>query len=323
MGKRELPDDLAIVAVEAIDPCPIQPRVNVSVDLVNRLAASMKAGRHEPVIEVEPEVGQADRYQILCGEQRWRAAAAAGIDRVLVRIHPRLRYLERLEKQYEENHLRADLDPVEEAHCILLDKTIRDISVAERRLRDGLVPFQPLDDKQIASRSEFGDHLDALRRLLAKHKVDSAVLSPWAETEKALAISESQRKAKVGILRLPEEAQEAVRTLPAEHAIQLSRLVDDERQAELVQLAPELTHREVRDAVERLRADRDLAVSDALTPTRARKADADDELEVLADLCRQLLRLLDGLRTQPDAHAPAIAALRDLRGAIDEFEEAA
>ena len=323
MGNRELPDELAIVAVDAIDPCPIQPRVNVSVDLVNRLAASMKAGRHEPVIEVEPEVGQADRYQILCGEQRWRAAAAAGIDRVLVRIHPRLRYLERLEKQYEENRLRADLDPVEEAHCILLDKTIRDISVAEQRLRDGLVPFQPLDDKQIASRSEFGDHLGALRRLLAKHKVDSAVLSPWAETEKALAISESQRKAKVGILRLPEEAQEAVRSLPAEHAIQLSRLVDDERQAELVELAPELTHREVKDAVERLRADRDLAVSDALTPTRARKADVDDELAVLADLCRQLLRLLDGLRIHPDVHAAAVAALRDLRGAIDEFEEAA
>src|SRR5205807_2538536 len=54
----------------------------------------------------------------VCGEQRWRAARAAGMAEVLVRVHPPLRYLERLEKQREENRLRSDLDPVEEAHCI-------------------------------------------------------------------------------------------------------------------------------------------------------------------------------------------------------------
>ena len=62
--------------------------------------------------------GQRGRYQIICGEQRWRAAKAAGLLEILVSIHPHLGYLERLEKQYEENRLRADLDVVEEAHCI-------------------------------------------------------------------------------------------------------------------------------------------------------------------------------------------------------------
>ena len=85
---------------------------------VDKLSTSIKAGRHQPLLEVEPAPGHRGKYQIVFGEQRWRAAKAAGLLEILVRINPHLGYLERLEKQYEENRLRADLDLVEEAHCI-------------------------------------------------------------------------------------------------------------------------------------------------------------------------------------------------------------
>src|SRR5690348_12369563 len=216
--QQRLPEGLAVVPVDLIQPCPIQPRVNVSLDLVGKLSGSMKAGRHQPLLEVEPAPGIPSRYQIIFGEQRWRAAKAAGLLEILVRIHPHLGYLERLEKQYEENRLRADLDLVEEAHCILLDKTIRDIAVAEQLLRDSLVPFQPLDERRILHRQEFTEHLDGLRKLLVKHKTHTVKsadgqpiagpLAHWRQTEQALGISESQRKAKVGVLRLaPEELE--------------------------------------------------------------------------------------------------------------------
>jgi len=91
-------------------------------------------------------------------------------------------------------------------------------------------------------------------------------LSPWRETEQALGVSESSRKAKVGILRLDLDVQEQVRALPAEHAIQISRLGDRERQIELAAHARELTHDQVRAAVERLRRDPDLAVEAAVAP---------------------------------------------------------
>ncbi|HEY4914152.1 MAG TPA: ParB/RepB/Spo0J family partition protein, partial [Candidatus Dormibacteraeota bacterium] len=217
IGNR-VPPGLAIVPIDLIQPCPIQPRVNVSVDLVAKLSDSIRSGRHQPLLEVEPAPGQRGRYQIVCGEQRWRAAKAAGLLEILVRVHPHLGYLERLEKQYEENHLRADLDVVEEAHCILVDKTIRDIAVAEQLLRDSLVPFEPLDEKRIVHREEFAQHVDGLRELLVKHKTHivkgtegkpvAGPLSTWRETEKALGISESQRKVKVGLLRLDPEEQE-------------------------------------------------------------------------------------------------------------------
>jgi ParB/RepB/Spo0J family partition protein len=269
--QNHLPAGLAVVSVELIQPCPIQPRVNVSVDFVDKLSGSIKAGRHQPLLEVEPAPGQRGSYQIVCGEQRWRAAKAAGLLEILVRIHPHLGYLERLEKQYEENRLRADLDLVEEAYCILLDKTIRDIAFAEQLLRDSLVSFEALDEKRILHREEFVEHLDGLRKLLVKHKTHTVngsdghpvagPLSPWRESEQALGISESQRKAKVGVLRLGPELLDELRELPAEHAIQISRLRDAHLQAELVQRARELTHRQVHRVVDRLLRDPDLDVA--------------------------------------------------------------
>ena len=308
MNERpHLPAGLALVPVDLIQPCPIQPRVNVSVDLVDKLSGSIKAGRHQPLLEVEPAPGLPGRYQIVCGEQRWRASKVAGLLEVFVLMHPHLGYLERLEKQYEENRLRADLDLVEEAYCILLDKTIRDIAVAEQLLRDSLVPFQPLDEKRILRRDQFVEHLDGLRKLLVKHKTHTinaadgkptaAPLSPWRESEHALGISESQRKMKVGVLRLDADELERLRPLPQEHSIQISRLPDKKQRTELIERAPELTYREVRRAVDRLLSTPELKVNDSLT------ADAgapdpitfESRLDVIADLCRQLARALRNL----------------------------
>lgn len=317
-----LPTGLAVVPVDLIEPCPIQPRVNVSVEFVDKLSTSIKAGRHQPLLEVEPAPGHRGKYQIVFGEQRWRAAKAAGLLEILVRIHPHLGYLERLEKQYEENRLRADLDLVEEAHCILLDKTIRDIAVAEQLLRDSLVPFQPLDERRILHREEFAEHLDGLRKLLVRHKTHTVKgadgkpiagqLSHWRESERALGISESQRKAKVGVLRLDPEELERVRSLSQEHAVQISRLADKEQRAELIERAPELTHRQVHRVVDRLLADRELDVDGALAGDleTAEPLTFDEQLQVLADLCRQLARALRNL-------SPTVSA--DERTAVDEL----
>ena len=342
MTEEHLPSGLAMVPVGLIQPCPIQPRVNVSVDLVEKLSESIRSGRHQPLLEVEPAPGLRGHYQIVCGEQRWRAAKAAGLLEILVRTHSHLGYLERLEKQYEENRLRADLDLAEEAHCILLDKTIRDIAVAEQLLRDSLVPFAPLDEKRILQREEFSQHLDGLCRLLIKHKthvVKSAdgkpavgPLSRWCETEKALGISESQRKAKLGVLRLSPEVLDELRELPSEHAIQISRLSDPKDQIELAHRAGELTHRQVRRIVDRLLQDPNLNVEEVIGVGVAIDREVvagplafDDELHILADLCRQMTRLLSNLHARlagKDANQ-VLALLADLRCQLDAFEKAA
>ena len=327
MTGNRVPPGLAIVPIDLIQPCPIQPRVNVSVDLVAKLSDSIRSGRHQPLLEVEHAPGLPGRYQIVFGEQRWRAAKAAGLLEILVRVHPQLGYLERLEKQYEENHLRADLDVVEEAHCIVVDKTIRDIAIAEQLLRESLVPFKPLDEKRIVHRQEFVQHLDGLREMLVKHKTHivngadgkpvAKPLSRWRETEKALGISESQRKVKVGLLRLDPEEQDRVRPLPQEHAIQISRLADKEQRTELIERAAELTHREVRRAVDRLLADRELDVDGALAgnPETPEPLTFESRLEAIADLCRQLVRALRNL--DPVVSADERRAVSDLLASVD------
>ncbi len=289
------------------------------------------------MVDVEPAPGNRGRYQIVSGEQRWRAARAAGLTRVLARLHPRLGYLERLEKQFEENHLRADLDPVEEAHCIFLHKTLRDIDVAEQFLRGASVDFQPLEDKRIGKREEFLEHLDGLRTLLVQNRINvvnqdgwlvAGPLAPWRETEKALGISESGRKAKVAILRLDPQLQDELRTLPAEHAIQIARLDDSTQQAQLVERARDLTHREVHQAVDRLRGDPDLTVSAALAEsTDAPSQHADPlafevQMSRISDLCRQLVRMVNNLHrglTLPE-RGQLRDTLADLRQALGAFE---
>ena len=216
---------------------------------------------------------------------------------------------------------------VEEAHCILLDKTIRDIAVAEQLLRDSLVPFEPLDEKRIVHREEFAQHLVGLRELLVKHnthivkgtdgKPVAGPLSTWRETEKALGISESRRKVKVGLLRLDPEEQERVRPLPQEHAIQISRLADKEQRTELIERAAQLTHREVRRAVDRLLADRELDVDGALAgnPQTPEPLTFESRLGAIADLCRQLVRALRNL--DPVVSADERRAVSDLLASVD------
>jgi ParB-like nuclease domain len=324
--------------VDSLRPCPVQPRVNISVPLVRELAASMRSGRHEPVLEVEVLPEESECYQIVCGEQRWRAAKEAGRRQVLALVRPPLSYLERLLKQAEENRFRAALDPVEEAHLILLAKTLHDIRVAERLLDEHGVEHPRLDHRHVGDRAEFTRHLEDLQAQLLAHRIHvlqgaegelrCRPLSAWRETESALGISEAGRKQKVGILRLPAELLDQVRELPAEHA-QISRLPDARRQAELVARAGGLNHDEVRSAVVRLRADPELAVEAALaTPgpepvATPQHLSLDGQLAELADLCRQLVRRLRRLASElePEQRAPVGSLVAGLRDSLALFEE--
>ena len=321
------PAGLALVALDHIHPSPIQPRVNVSVDMVQRLAASMRAGRHDPLLEVEPSPATSGHYQIVCGEQRWRAAREAGMSDVLVRLHPPLGYLERLLKQHEENHLRSDLDPVEDAGLVLLAKSLTDIAAAERILNDAAVPFESLDGKRITDRGQIDIHLAELKDMLVCNGLRVG-LSPWRETERALGLSEASRKAKLAVLRLEPDILEEVRGLPAHHASLIARVADPKRRAELVARAPQLSNRQLHAAIRRLRADDDLEVADALDGIGPGNASGPDDplrleaqLTTLVDLCRQVLRILANLRQRVAGEERQRVAdvLRAVASASEEF----
>ena len=100
------------IAVNAIDPNPNQPRVHFDEASLAELTASILAiGVLQPIL-VRP-VGS-DRYQLIAGERRWRAASRAGLQMIpaIVRVTDDV---SSVEQALVENLHRQDLTPLEEA----------------------------------------------------------------------------------------------------------------------------------------------------------------------------------------------------------------
>jgi ParB family chromosome partitioning protein len=100
------------VAIDRIDPNPEQPRGAVEPAALEELAASIRSvGILQPLL-VTPAAG--DRFTLVAGERRWRAARLAGLWEVPV-VVTSLAGDELLTAALVENLQREDLSPLEEA----------------------------------------------------------------------------------------------------------------------------------------------------------------------------------------------------------------
>lgn len=107
------PGGLRDVPVDSLVPNPHQPRKRFAPDALAELAASIRvSGVLEPII-ARP---RGDRFEIVVGERRWRAAQEAGLTRIPTQIRE-LSDAEALELALEENLLREDLNPIEAARA--------------------------------------------------------------------------------------------------------------------------------------------------------------------------------------------------------------
>jgi ParB family chromosome partitioning protein len=100
------------VSIERIEHNPFQPRKDFDQDDLSSLGESIRNhGILQPLV-VRP-VG--DRFQLVAGERRLRAAQAAGFTEVPVRVVD-FSDQQTLEAALAENINRADLNPIEKAH---------------------------------------------------------------------------------------------------------------------------------------------------------------------------------------------------------------
>ncbi len=112
-GADETPGGSAVldVPVAAIQPNPYQPRHAVDATALEELAQSIREhGLIQPLIVTVRD----DRYQLIAGERRWRAAQLAGLATVPVIVKEAAAQA-MLELALVENIQRADLDVLEEA----------------------------------------------------------------------------------------------------------------------------------------------------------------------------------------------------------------
>ena len=102
-----------VLRVSDIEPSADQPRKNFNVEELSSLADSIKEyGLIQPI--TVRRVGE--RYQIIAGERRWRAARMAGLSEVPVSIIS-ADDKKAAEMALVENIQRSDLDPIEEAEA--------------------------------------------------------------------------------------------------------------------------------------------------------------------------------------------------------------
>jgi ParB family transcriptional regulator, chromosome partitioning protein len=105
------------VDIDLIEPNDVQPRAHLADDRLDDLAQSIKTnGIIQPIVVRRIDH---DRYQIIAGERRWRAAQRAGLQKVPVVVKdlaPQEKK-RRLEMALVENIQRENLNPIEEAEA--------------------------------------------------------------------------------------------------------------------------------------------------------------------------------------------------------------
>jgi ParB family chromosome partitioning protein len=118
------------VEIDLIEPSPMQPRSRFDEVRLNELAQSITAnGVVQPLLVRR----RGDRYELIAGERRWRAAQLAGLTRipVVVRDVPDDKLLE---LALIENIQREDLNAIEEAHAY--KKLIETIGLTQELLAE-------------------------------------------------------------------------------------------------------------------------------------------------------------------------------------------
>ncbi len=128
------------IAVDDLEPGPYQPRGPIDPSSLQELAASIRTqGVLQPIL-VRRDPAGAERYQIIAGERRWRAAMLA--DRTTVPCHVRdVNDRQASEIGLIENLQRSDLNALEEAagYRRLMDE----FGLTQQHLADGVGKSRP------------------------------------------------------------------------------------------------------------------------------------------------------------------------------------
>ncbi len=242
---------LLAIRIDVIQPDPEQPRNTFPHESLQELSDSIQQDGVIQPIEVT-QMGP-NRYQIVHGERRWRAAKLAGLETIPA-IVQRRNYDEvnRFVRQMVENIQREDLNDIDRAHGVM---RLRDLMQEEldRAQAEGIPSSEPWAKK-----------------------------ITWAKVGKRLGLSRQRISQLMNLLKLPEEIQESVRDgflserdtrsyqglkLSQQKALHQSRLVGEVTPTEVDQIAkllkahPDLT---ASQAVRILRQPEPTAMSDGM-----------------------------------------------------------
>jgi ParB family chromosome partitioning protein len=209
--ERPLPSAPAEVALAQLEPNPYQPRLAIDPAKLAELAASIRAsGIVQPILVRR----RGERYQIIAGERRWRAAEAAGLASVPVAVRE-VPDEQLLELALVENVQRQELSPLEEAQAFQRlqgELGLSQEEIARRVGRDRTTIANsvrllklPRELRELLSQGR----LDAghARALLALERAEDQLALGREAARKGLSVREVERR--VALLRAPRGGRAA------------------------------------------------------------------------------------------------------------------
>jgi ParB family chromosome partitioning protein len=201
------------VPIALLEPNPLQPRTTIGPERLEELAASIReSGIVQPILVRR----RGERYQIIAGERRWRAAQKLGLASVPVTVRdvPDERLLE---LALVENIQREELSPLEEAQAFhrlhdefhltqeeIARRVGRDRSTVANTVRLLRLPRE-LRDLVGAGRLDAGH----ARAILALERADEQIALGREAAQKGLSVREVERR--VALRRAPRTTRGAGR----------------------------------------------------------------------------------------------------------------
>jgi ParB family chromosome partitioning protein len=195
LGVRQVP-------VDRIEPNPNQPRTVFEQSALDELAASVREhGILQPVL-IRP-FGGPNRYQLVAGERRWRAATAAGLSTIPAMVEE-LDDDTALEIAIIENLQREDLSPLEEA--VMYDRMVKDHGYSIRRLAQKLGK----DKGYLENRLRLADAPPEIQQLVSVRKdtISHAYeLLKVADPRKRRRLAEQVARGELTLVKLRERVE--------------------------------------------------------------------------------------------------------------------
>ncbi len=177
--------------VGSLQPGKYQPRTRMDSASLEELAASIRAqGLMQPIL-VRPVTGD-DRYEIVAGERRWRAAQMAGMTEVptLIREIPDE---SALAMALIENIQRENLNPLEEAQG--LQRLIDEFSMTHQQAADAVGRSRPAASNLL----RLLQLVEPVQELLMQGQIDMGHARALLPLSGALQIQLAQRVVQKGL----------------------------------------------------------------------------------------------------------------------------
>ena len=226
-----------MVKISLVEPNRNQPRKMFDKDSLDELTKSVKQyGVLQPIIVKKT----GNRYEIVAGERRWRAAQAAGLSEVPVVVRD---YDDQKAKEIAiiENIQRTDLNPIEEA--LAYKSLIEEYNLTQ----------EELSDKVSKNRSTITNSLRLLKlsKNIQQYMIDGKISSGHA---RALLSLEDEGKRELLALDIMKrslsvrDTEKAAKTLSKKKNIELDELTESVKEDAVRDLS--LFYKEYEDSIQ-------------------------------------------------------------------------